>query len=264
MRPFLFDREMVLKDKLKASAIHLVICILIAIAIAWLVFVVWFPSPYHKISGGERIFFLILGVDLVCGPLLTFVVFDRNKKTKEIFFDMAFVALVQACALHYGIYVLSQARPVYTVFEVDRFRVVTASEIQKDKLNLAPQYLQHISWSGPRVIGVREPKNNEEYLKSLGMSLEGMPPSIRPDWWVQYTDVKENVLNSSHKMSLLYKYRSSDKKIIDDVIKHKGYSEEKLLWLPLVSEGNMGWVAFIDKNNAELVACIEIDGFIVD
>lgn len=255
---------MIVKDKLKASAIHLAICMPIAIAIAWLVFAAWFPSPYHKIAGGTRVFLMILGVDLICGPLLTFIVFDCKKKSKEMYFDMAFVAIIQLCALLYGLYALTQARPIYTVFEVDRFRVVTAADIQKDKLKLAPKDLQRISWNGPSVIGVREPKSNVEYLQSLEMSLEGIPPSIRPDWWVNYINLKEKVLNSAHELSLLYKYRPNAKKIIDDVIKNKGYSDERLLWLPLVSDDNMGWVAFIDKSNAELIAYAEIDGFITN
>jgi hypothetical protein len=39
------------------------------------------------------------------------------------------IALVQVAALAYGVYVMSLARPVVTIFEVDRMRVISAAEI---------------------------------------------------------------------------------------------------------------------------------------
>ncbi|MEB5966277.1 TfpX/TfpZ family type IV pilin accessory protein [Comamonas testosteroni] len=253
---------MSIQDKLKVSAIHFAISVVIAIIIAWLIFKVWFPYPYYKISDGGRIFLLILCVDLICGPVLTFIVFNKNKKNKEIFFDMAVVAIIQLGALSYGCYALKEARPLYTVFEVDRFRVVTASEVQSKKNSMAPKGLENKFWDGPKVIGLREPNDGQEYLKSLEMSLNGIPPSVRPDWWAQYIDSKEKILSVAHEVSFLYKYRPDEKNTIHELLKSNGYSSESVLWLPLTSEKNMGWIVFIDKNSAALIAYAEIDGFI--
>lgn len=252
------------REKLKASAIHFAICTLIAILIAWLVFKVWFPYPYYKISDGERIFLLILCVDLICGPVLTFLVFNKNKKNKEIFFDMAVVVIIQLSALAYGCYALMEARPLYTVFEVDRFRVVTASEVQSEKIPMAPKGFENKFLGGPKIIGLREPKDGQEYLKSLEMSLNGIPPSVRPDWWAQYIDSKEKILSVAHEVSFLYKYRPDEKNAIHELLKSNGYSSDSVLWLPLTSEKNMDWIVFVDKKSAALIAYAEIDGFIFE
>ena len=46
---------------------------------ALLVFAVWYPYPYREISGGRDLFLLVVAVDVVLGPLITFAVFNRAK-----------------------------------------------------------------------------------------------------------------------------------------------------------------------------------------
>ena len=80
-----------LKAALKASAIHLGICCLVAVAVAALVFEFWFPGPYRQLSGGQNLFLLLVGVDVVCGPLLTMVVFDSEKPRRALILDFCLV-----------------------------------------------------------------------------------------------------------------------------------------------------------------------------
>ncbi len=47
---------------------------------ALLVFAVWYPYPYREISGGRELFTLVVAVDVVLGPLITFVVRKRERK----------------------------------------------------------------------------------------------------------------------------------------------------------------------------------------
>ncbi|WP_131421442.1 hypothetical protein [Comamonas thiooxydans] len=249
-------------SKLKVISVHFSISTVFIAVIAFVVFRIWFPYPYYEISNGGEIFLITFLVIMICGPLLTSIIYSSRKKFGEIFLDMTIIAAVQLCAMIYSIYILAEARPVYTVFEVDRIRVVTSSEITKDKIPLAPPSLQNISWSGPELIGVRDPKDSYEYLISLEMSLNGMPPSVRPDWWLAHAESKEKILKSAHELSLLYKYRGDKKNIIDDALASKGYSQKDVLWLPLTTNENMEWVAFVDKVSAKLVAYIEVDGFI--
>ena len=58
---------------------------------------------------------LMLGVDVVLGPLLTFLVFNPHKKLREIISDLVIVGFVQLGALGYGVYTVYQEHPTLAV-----------------------------------------------------------------------------------------------------------------------------------------------------
>ena len=76
----------------------------------------------------------MVGVDVVCGPLLTLVLFNPAKSRRELRLDLSLVAVIQLAALAYGLYSISLARPVIQAFETDRFAVVSAVEIDPGQL----------------------------------------------------------------------------------------------------------------------------------
>ena len=73
------------QSKLRAFGIHLSLSLLVAALAAVVVFGVWYPYPYRDISGGRDLFLLIVGVDVVLGPLVTFTVFNPKKSRRENF-----------------------------------------------------------------------------------------------------------------------------------------------------------------------------------
>ena len=95
-----------MKQKLYASGVHLAISIIVAIAAALLVFLVWYPSPLQKAIGVGDVFWMMLGIDVVLGPLLTFVVFKQGKKNAQVRFkcDCNFTNISPNIWFAYGIY----------------------------------------------------------------------------------------------------------------------------------------------------------------
>ena len=65
------------KERLHASGIHLGISLAIAGLMAWLVFGLWYAYPYRDISGGRDLFMLVIAVDVIMGPLITLMIFNR-------------------------------------------------------------------------------------------------------------------------------------------------------------------------------------------
>lgn len=89
----------------------------------------------------------------MCGPLLTFVLFSPKKSRKELRVDLTLVAAIQIAALGYGMWTVWQARPLYLVHEVDRFKAISAPDAKALKAlpaNLRPQF-----GAGPQVVGIR-------------------------------------------------------------------------------------------------------------
>ncbi len=102
---------------LHAALVHFLGSVLVAGLSAGLVFGLWYPAPYGALAGGLFLWGLMATVDVVCGPLLTLVVFDQRKPRRELKRDISFIVLFQLAALSYGLYSVAQARPIYLAYE---------------------------------------------------------------------------------------------------------------------------------------------------
>ena len=113
----------------RAAFFHLIISLLVGALAAAAVFGFWFPYPYQELAGGQHLFLIMVGVDVVCGPLLTAMLFSPTKSRRELTLDLSLIALVQLAALIYGVHSISEARPVVLAFETDRMVSVAARQI---------------------------------------------------------------------------------------------------------------------------------------
>ncbi len=104
-----------LREKLKAVGIHFIISFFIFILLVFWMYFSLYPSFYFNMSGGWQGLMLMLGVDVVLGPLLTFLVFNPHKKLREIISDLVIVGFVQLGALGYGVYTVYQEHPTLAV-----------------------------------------------------------------------------------------------------------------------------------------------------
>lgn len=246
---------------LKAASIHLGVSLLAAVLAAAFVFGVWYPYPYRDLVGGKELFLLVVAVDVVCGPLLTAVLFNPKKPKFELARDLALVAFIQLAALAYGMYSVAAARPIYMVFEVDRLHVVTAADVQPDDLLKADAPWNSLPWKGPSLIGIREPLDSDEMMKSLDLSLQRNEPSQRPHWWQKYELSRPVVLKRAKAMTLLRGKHPTQGLMIDAAVAKSGQAEAALLWLPLTSFKTTEWVALIDAKTALPLAYLPLDGF---
>ena len=72
------------RPALKAASWHVLCSVGVALLAAAVVFGLWYPFPYRDLSGGRELFFLVVAVDVVCGPLLTLVLFNPAKPRAEL------------------------------------------------------------------------------------------------------------------------------------------------------------------------------------
>src|SRR6186713_2849815 len=112
------------REKWRAFAIHFAVTLILAAGVAAIIFGIWFPAPFDKLVGGQELFVLVVGCDLVLGPLLSLVVYDSRKGRGKLIFDYCVVGVVQLAALSYGVWIVAGSRPVYVTFTGDRLDVV--------------------------------------------------------------------------------------------------------------------------------------------
>jgi hypothetical protein len=244
-----------------AALIHLGLSALVGLTAAAVVFGLWFPYPYRNLAGGQYLFLILVSVDVVCGPLLTAVLFNPLKSRRELALDLSLVAIVQIAALVYGIHVISQARPVVLAFEADRLVAVSAGQIAPADLEQAPPELRKLSWSGPVLVGTRDPKVGET-MQSVMLSLDGVEPSARPGWWQDYENNRPQIKQRMRKLTELRAARGAEAQAaIDAAAATTGLQLADLFFLPMTSPKMLdGWIALLDRD-ARIVGYAPVDGF---
>ncbi len=247
-------------DRLKASGIHLLLTICVSALAALLVFGVWYPYPYREISGGRELFFLVVTVDVILGPLVTFTIFSRAKSWTSLKIDLLLVALLQLGALGYGLWTVSVARPVHLVFEKDRFRAVHAIEVDPQLLSQAESSLHIMPWTGPTLLSVRDFKGVEEKNNVLFAELSGNPLGARPDFWQPYATALPEVVIKAQPADALKKRLPDQARAIDRVLSDAGRKAESTAYLPMVGR-SVAWTVFLDPITAQVVAYMPLDPF---
>ena len=181
-----------MKDRLIAFSIHLAISAVVALFVMLLVFKLWYPAPMHQLIGVEKIFFLIIGIDVIIGPVLTFIVFKRDKPSLK--FDLSVIALLQISAFIYGIWTVSLGRPAWVVFNVDRFDLVQVLELDtKSRENTPPAY-REAPWFGPKWVYAKAPDDVEERnTLTLESVFAGVDLPQRPDLYQPFSNAKDQI-----------------------------------------------------------------------
>lgn len=250
------------KSAIRFALIHLGISILIAIIVGAIVFKFWFPYPYRELAGGLHLFWILISVDIICGPLLTAVLFNPSKSSRELSLDLSIVAFIQLGALGYGLHSIAEARPIALVFENDRMVAVSAASIDKSKLKKAPAEFQKLSWMGPILLGTRSSIDGNETLQSVAMSLQGVEPSARPDWWQSYEKNRIQAIGRMQKLDTIKEYLSpADLASLETSIKDIKQPYNKIFYLPMVSQKILDrWIVLLDEN-AKILGYAPINGF---
>jgi hypothetical protein len=243
----------------KAAGIHLLISSAVAIVAAALVFGVWFPGIYRQVAGGRDLFVLVSSVDVVLGPLLTFAVFNLKKDWSELRRDLAVIGAIQLAALVYGLITVYGARPVAMVFETDRFRVITVTQVDMEELPKArPEYRQ-LPLSGPWVLGARAAKPGAEANEALFKGLRGVDRAQRPQFWQPYAESTSEVLLRARPVTALtakYPELAGDVKA---KLQSLNVDEASAKFLPLIGRGG-DWVVILDSAG-QLVHYVQAEGF---
>ncbi len=251
-----------IRSAARAALVHFALSMLVAASVAWLVFGVWYPAPFHEITGGRTLFLILMAVDVVCGPVLTLVLFDPAKSRLKWRIDLALIVLTQLAALAYGLNQVAAARPVFVAFEGDRFRIVQALDVDTSRLQDAPPELRSLALAGPRVLGVHLAGSTDpDYLSSLQLSLQGLHPAFRPSRWRPYEEQVPKVLQALHSLATLRHKNPEGMSELDAALTEGGLQDEEAGYLPLVREEITDWVALVRRSDGQPFAYVQLDGW---
>ena len=238
----------------KAAAVHLGLSALIATIVIATMYGLWYPPPYFALMGGALLVLLIVGCDVVIGPLITLIIFKAGKKGLR--FDLAVIALVQVAALAYGVSNMYAFRPVFTVFAVDRFEIVSPAEIKPEALAQA-RYPEFASFSltGPRLVGAEMPQDQEDKNKLLFGEFGGDLNSL-PQFYVPYERIAGEVAKRAKPITTLEDKNPDAKDRIVATIGRLGQPPDQLGYVPIMGRFS-DMAAIVDKNNGRMLDVVD-------
>lgn len=244
--------------RLKPVLIHFAISLTIALVAALIVFKLWFPAPYSDMAGGARLFLTLVGVDVTLGPLLTFVVFNPSKTRRHIAMDLTVIAALQTGALAYGLNAMASARPVVLAAENMMFRVVTASGVKADELPRALPNFRSLSWTGPRLVGVRRSTSGAEMMQSVAMALQGYDVGSRPSYWLPYESTRQQVIQQARPLSSMASNSQWPPDVVARAAKGVGRPIGELAVLPVLAR-DVGWYVLIERQSGDVLGFAKLD-----
>ncbi|MFO1415514.1 MAG: TfpX/TfpZ family type IV pilin accessory protein [Burkholderiales bacterium] len=239
----------------QAFLAHLAISALIAATMVALVLALWYPPPYFAGMGGGILLRLLIGVDVVLGPLITLIVFDPRKPRLK--YDLMVIAALQVAALGYGAVVMFDARPVYNVFVKDRFDVVPANRIVDTSLARAPAQFRPLPLAGPRIVGALPPTDPAEASDIALAAMHGGPDlSDLPHLYVDYAQVAPQVAATAKPLSMLSRQGRAHAEAVSDFAKaHPGAAN--LGFVP-VKARTQDFSAIVDRKTGDIVGYLPL------
>lgn len=239
-------------SRFRAFFIHLVASGGMAILTMLIVFGVWYPSPLARAVGVAAITVVLLGVDVVIGPLLTFIVYQPNKPSLR--FDLSVIVALQLLAFGYGVWILAEGRPVWMVFSVDQFELVQSYQVDQRKIADAKAEYRSQSWSGPLWVAAQRANSAEDRKTILMESLfVGVDIAQRPERYVPLTEQSSEIRKHARPLEDLAGYNSSEQ--LERELKQWPKANA---FLPMMARVRPVTV-LIDKESAQVVAVVDLN-----
>lgn len=245
-------KKTVILEKLKAFSLHFLLSALVATVCAYVVYVLWYPSHYAAMVHGAKIFLIVLGVELVLGPVMSLVIYNSKKRKVELIRDYFVIGTFQVLALVYGLYSVVLSRPVYEVFVQDRLQVVVATQFLKKDLLFSDDY-KLLPWGGPLRVCTERPSDLKEREDLLFAAVSGRDIHMQPRYYRPCKN--KEVFLGAYKSSQLEEKTPLKLEQIPEKFRQSSFK-----WLPVINRFG-AWLAIFPNENPEDIQYLDLFPF---
>jgi hypothetical protein len=245
-----------MRFRLAALGLHLLAsCIVLTIILGGL-YLGWYRWPGWYLADAVQVTTVLAGVDLVVGPLLTFIIASSVKPRRVLMRDIALIATVQLIALAYGTVSLWHGRPLYYAFSEDVLQLVQAYDIEDAELAIARKQnaplLPHW-YSLPRWIWAPLPQDSEESGKIIASAVTGGSDVVAMPRYYQAWDAGLPALRPQLKKIDDLKYFSGEEKeLLGARVRAAGLAADQPNALALTGRGRP-LLAVFDRTNLKIL-----------
>jgi hypothetical protein len=222
----------------------------------------WYRWPGWYLTGATTVVLMMAGIDVVLGPLLTFIIANPNKPRRVLARDIAIIVTVQLAAMGYGLTTLWQGRPLYYTFSTRFLEMVQASDLSPEQIALGrklnPQFAPYW-YSLPRWIYAPfpdDPKVVEHIIQSSiggGDDVIQMPRYFRP--WQEGVAELRKQLRPVAKMTELSLH---DKQVAGERMRKLGVTADDPVALPMMGRAKP-LVGVLDPATGQVRTILRVD-----
>jgi len=234
--------------RLRAFSLHLLASATALTLILGSLYLGWYRWPGWRLTDVTQVVLVMVCVDVVLGPTLTFIIANQKKSRRELTRDIGIIVVVQLCALIYGSVSLWNGRPLYYAFSESVLQLVQAYDIdaaeadigRRQNPGLAPHW-----YSLPRWIWAPLPQTSEEREKIVASAVSGGDDVISmPKYFKPWEDGLPSLRQQLKKVDDVAYFAKSEKKKLKERMKAAGLPDEQLNTMPLTGRGHPLLVVF--------------------
>lgn len=245
--------------RLKAFLVHLLGSIMVLSVLLYLIIFHWYPSPFFSADGGWEGIRLIAGIDIILGPLLTFLIYNPAKGMKKLKFDMTMILAVQIFALSAGAHIVYDQRTRLVVFAKDHFESLSGDQVEEAKIN-QDMWEKLSKDQHPAMAYVVLPKDKKERVKFIWATLsQGIPLSKRSDHYDSLTpEHRREMMKQGYDLLEHVKQLPEFKSKLDAFLRKHGGKAEDYAYLRLVARYDEATLV-MRKKDGEIVGSLPIN-----
>jgi hypothetical protein len=231
-----------MKFRLKAFALHLLASSATLTLILGSLYLGWYRWPGWRLADVSHVVPVMVGVDVVVGPLLTLIIARSSKPRRELARDIAMIVAVQLIALSYGTMSLWNGRPLYYAFSVNVLQLVQAYDIDAPELAVGRRQNPELApyWNSlPRWIWAPLPQDSEESQKIVAAAISGGDDVISmPRYYKRWEQGLPALRSQLKKVDDVAYFARSEKEKLKAHMRAAGLATDQPNSMPLTGRGH--------------------------
>jgi hypothetical protein len=230
-----------MRFRLKAFSLHLLSSATALTLILGSLYFGWYRWPGWHLTDVTTVVLVMVSVDVVLGPTLTFIIANQKKSRRELTRDIGMIVVVQLCALIYGSVSLWNGRPLYYAFSENILQLVQAYDIEAKDAEIGRQQNPALAphwYSLPRWIWAPLPQNAEESQKIVASAVAGGDDvTSMPKYFKPWEDGLPSLRSQLKKVDDVPYFAKSQKKKLKERMRAAGLPDDQLNTMPLTGRG---------------------------
>jgi len=230
-----------MKSRLKAFGLHFSGSASVLLLVLGTLYLGWYRWPGWYLTGVLNVLPIMVGVDVVLGPLLTFVIASPGKPARALARDVACIVVVQLIALSYGAATLWHGRPLYYAYSEKELSVTQGIDLQPAEVASArqsnPEFAPHW-YSRPRWVWAPLPQDQKsanaivESAVQGGFDVTAMPRYFKP-WPQGLGDLRKHL----RKVGDLNYFSGKQREVLAKRLKSDGFDPAIADTMPMTGHG---------------------------
>ncbi len=231
-----------MRFRFKAFGLHLLASSVALSTILGSLYLGWYRWPAWVLTDVAHVVIVMVGVDVVLGPTLTFLIARSSKPRRELVRDIAVIVVVQLCALVYGTASLWNGRPMYYTYSEGVLQLVQAYDIDPEEAVLGRQRNPGLAphwYSLPRWVWAPLPEDLDVRKKIVTSAITGgddvvsMPRYFKP-WSEGLADLRARL----KKVDNVAYFAPSQKRTLKERMRAAGLATDDMNAMPLTGRGH--------------------------